>query len=54
MIPPVDNWDKIMVVMKRIGITIVTILKPTWYIPSQVKLNGCDGNDWDKNYDNFE
>ena len=54
MIPPVDNWDKIMVVMERIGIKIVTILKPTWYMPSQVKLNGCDGNDWDNNCDNFE
>ena len=54
MIPPVDNWDKIMVVRETIGIKIVTILKPTWYMPSQVKLNGCDGNDCDKNCDNFD
>ena len=35
MIPPVDNWDKIMVVMETIVIKIVKILKrplPTWYM----------------------
>ena len=32
MIPPVDNWDKIMVVMETIVIKIVTILTPTWYM----------------------
>ena len=35
MIPPVDNWDKIMVVMETIVIKIVTILKRpllTWYM----------------------